>query len=165
MQRIVLIGLDDTAQALTGIPSCHSLSSETLNSYCQDAIDWGTNGVQSAETFPGRLRRSLWPKYKELRSKYPGENIGIVYPAKLIHNGAVISGMFPNWSKIMRGRRLNGHSRSEQTMSADDTALVPRATRESGVHPPKPGQHIRTTAHNDSVNTSSCVYIYIYIYI
>ena len=73
-----------------------------------------------------QARRSLWPKYKEL-----GQKIVIVYPATLIHNGTVISGMFPNWSKIMHGRRLDGHSRSERTMSAYDKTLK----RESGAHP------------------------------
>ena len=51
-------------------------------------------------------RRTLWPQFKSARANTLNR-VCIVYPAKLLVNGAVVSDMFPEWDRIMRGSRLS----------------------------------------------------------
>ena len=51
--------------------------------------------------------KSVLAEKKELKAKFPNANISIQYPAKLICDKRVVSDMFPHWSKIMRGDRLD----------------------------------------------------------
>ena len=46
-------------------------------------------------------RKQLWPKYKELKSKYPRGWVKLAFPAKLVVNGQVKEDLFPEWSDII----------------------------------------------------------------
>lgn len=52
-------------------------------------------------------RRALYPMYKEYRDQNKYNKVSIQYPAKLVVNGAVIRDMFPDWSEIMSGFRVD----------------------------------------------------------
>ena len=52
-------------------------------------------------------RRELWPKYKDLKSRFPDSKINLVYPAKIIQDGKVVKDMFPSWSLIMNRSRIH----------------------------------------------------------
>ena len=51
-------------------------------------------------------RKSLWPQFKAARAN-TSNRVSLVYPAKLLVNGAVVSDMFPDWDRIMRGSRVS----------------------------------------------------------
>ncbi|MES9880478.1 MAG: hypothetical protein ABW185_06300 [Sedimenticola sp.] len=75
-----------------------------------------------------QARKLLWPRYKELRSRYPGNSVNIVYPAKLINNGKIVIDMFPRWNEFMRMSRVNYKQLCLQ-LSADQSQ-PPRATHD-----------------------------------
>lgn len=52
-------------------------------------------------------RKLLWPDYKQLREAYPRSKISIVFPAKLVKDGRVVSDMFPHWNTVMQGNRIS----------------------------------------------------------
>lgn len=57
-----------------------------------------------------RARKTLWPEYKRLKQENPLSKVAIVYPAKLIMNGKLVTDMFPEWDDILRGSRIDlGH--------------------------------------------------------
>ena len=52
-------------------------------------------------------RRALYPMYKDYRSQNKYNKVSIQYPAKLVVNGEVKHDMFPDWSTIMSGYRVD----------------------------------------------------------
>lgn len=60
-------------------------------------------------------RSRLWPKLKDLKTNDPRSNPRIVYPAKLVANGRVISDEFPDWHQVLRQSRLTPLSRVTKT--------------------------------------------------
>ncbi|KAL4239463.1 hypothetical protein ACF0H5_000278 [Mactra antiquata] len=52
-------------------------------------------------------RSRLWPQYKSLKQDEPRSKVQIVYPAKLIHNGALIRDGLPEWNRYVGANRLS----------------------------------------------------------
>lgn len=106
-------------------------------------------------------RRELWPTYKDLRKKHPRDKISIVYPAKLVHNNHVIRDMFPDWWKIMRGRRVTNTTTTQgiqQTIQTNADETVSRASREPCDQPTcvKSTYLHETTVCNSTIESVSC---------
>ena len=52
-------------------------------------------------------RKSLWKEYKSLKSNNPDKRVHLVYPAKILMDGRVVSDAFPLWGEVMNGQRIN----------------------------------------------------------
>ena len=52
-------------------------------------------------------RRALYPMYKDWRDQNRYNKVSIQYPAKLIVNGQIKHDMFPDWSEVMAGYRVD----------------------------------------------------------
>lgn len=91
-------------------------------------------------------RKQLWPKLKSLREDFPDSKINIVFPAKLIMDGKVVSDAFPHWNSIMKTDRVivnkpvftnipNTRSMRSSEVKIQDTQMplsgISRETRES----------------------------------
>ena len=51
-------------------------------------------------------RKKLWRVFRECKEKYPpSANVQLLYPAKLVCNGAIIKDEFPDWFAILGGDR------------------------------------------------------------
>ena len=48
-----------------------------------------------------RARKTLWSQYKQLKEQSPLAKVGIVYPAKLVMNGSVVTDLFPEWDDVI----------------------------------------------------------------
>ncbi|MES9880641.1 MAG: hypothetical protein ABW185_07145 [Sedimenticola sp.] len=93
-----------------------------------------------------QARKLLWPKYKDLRTRYAGHTqhkVNIVYPAKLIHNGTVVVDMFPQWDEFMRRSRVSFRELSDQLSGQRTSSDKPKqsradpATRKRTAHVPR----------------------------
>ena len=65
--------------------------------------------ISISRDYPNEItnaRKSLWPQFKSERAN-PSNRVSMVYPAKLLVNGVVVSDKFPEWDRIMRGSRIS----------------------------------------------------------
>ena len=65
-----------------------------------------------------RARKTLWPQYKDLKQEHPLSKVAIVYPAKLVMNGSVVTDLFPEWDEILRGSRIDMSHPSQQAYAS-----------------------------------------------
>ena len=62
-----------------------------------------------------RARKTLWPEYKRYKQENPRSKISIVYPAKLIVTGRVVTDLFPEWDSILSGSRIDLNHPSQES--------------------------------------------------
>ena len=109
-------------------------------------------------------RKALYPMYKEFRDQNRYNKVSIQYPGKLIVNGVVKHDMFPNWSEIMSGYRVDSRQlfvntevcQQRLSQKSSDGQIksqpikshqpVPNAARDS---PPLRGNHSCKERSND----------------
>ena len=75
--------------------------------------------ISISRDYPNEItnaRKSLWPQFKSERAN-PSNRVSMVYPAKLLVNGVVVSNKFPEWDRIMRGSRISIVEGDDQTSS------------------------------------------------
>ena len=75
--------------------------------------------ISISRDYPNEItnaRKSLWPQFKSERAN-TSNRVSMVYPAKLLVNGVVVSDKFPEWDRIMRGSRISIEDGGDQTSS------------------------------------------------
>ena len=68
-------------------------------------------------------RKKLWDEFKAIKSRQPGAKTQIMYPAKLVVDGKVVRGEFPDWNEAMRYSRLFDFSHIGRNFTYDQPSL------------------------------------------
>ena len=66
-----------------------------------------------------QARKSLWTELKSIKSRRPGANAQIIYPAKLVVDGRIVCDKFPDWSEALRRDRLGDFSHIDSSVVFD----------------------------------------------
>ena len=107
-----------------------------------------------------RARKTLWPQYKRLKQENPLAKVAIVYPAKLISNGELVTDMFPEWDAVLRGSRIDLGHPSQQSY-ANKLSSIPNGPYQTMPmsNEPRPNHEITSIAANtDSGNRMEVTY-------
>jgi hypothetical protein len=93
-RRAIIVAFRDHSDTVSIISNAHKLKYTNYN-INRDFPQEITNA-----------RKSIWNKFKDLKSKFPERKINLVYPAKVIMDGKVVINAFPDWDYYMRGNRI-----------------------------------------------------------
>ena len=99
-------------------------------------------------------RKSIWGEYKDRKQQCPDDKISIVYPAKIIHSGRVVRDVFPDWSEIMRGNRVNIPT-THQTARVNFNGNTARINRARSTSVQRDGNTTQTQSINHTSQSPS----------
>ena len=77
-------------------------------------------------------RKDLWNELKSIKSRRPGANVQILYPAKLMVDGRVDK--FRDWFEALRGNRLGDFSHVDSSVLFEQPGVLNLCTQVSSSH-------------------------------
>ena len=97
-------------------------------------------------------RKFIWPLLKSLRRDYPKSKINIVFPAKLVKDGQVVSDRFPRWGSVLHEK----HEPQRMTPHNDNhikSTPANQPTASSGTNQSQQSQHRPTVDSRSRAST------------
>lgn len=84
-------------------------------------------------------RKRLWPILKEKRKEHPKADVYIQYPARLMVDKVLIRDEFPDWFRVLNGKR---------EVSVSTTEPLQKPTQSNSIFPKVPSQPMNSGTHN-----------------
>ena len=98
-----------------------------------------------------QARKALWNELKSIKSRRPGANVQILYPAKLMVDGRVVCDKFPDWSEALKGNRLGDFSHVDSSVLFEQQGVLNLCTQVSSLHGLSRDRQVGDTWGNESM--------------